>query len=335
MNRRRVKKTAAVPPTELPTAYGQTRLTLLDVDPFTVHAAWEITPRDRAAAEKKFGAPATAYIWVLRFHDERDGSAFDIPINPDAHSWYVQLLAADKTYHAELGPYAVPGEFVAVCRSNTITTPPAAPAPPQEPRWLAVTAGLDGAAPEREEEQKAEVRGQKSDSSQQTSASSGVLQDFPLAGSPLSVVGGAQLEPALAEALAAPYADFPLAEAPHAEVSTPVTPAEALALPAAVATLLAEKPAVATDTAAAPADTATALVAPAAVSAYPASSETVSSFSLGGGAAPAAITLELNAEVIVYGRAQPGQTLCVNGRAVPVNADGTFHVRWALPVAKP
>jgi hypothetical protein len=39
--------------------------------------------------------------------------------------------------------------------------------------------------------------------------------------------------------------------------------------------------------------------------------------------------------VIVYGRAQPGQTLRVNGREVPVNADGTFQVRWTLPVAKP
>jgi len=295
MKRRRAKKTAVVPPVDLPAAYGQTRLTLLDVDPFHVHAAWEITPRARAAAEEKFTAPATAFIWVLRFHDERAGSAFDIPINPDAHSWYVELLAADKTYHAELGPYSASGDFVAICRSNTITTPPAAPAPSQEPQWLAVIDDLEKAqrVAMPEEEQRSEVRSQKSENS------------------------GAQLEPTQAAPLDDPQEDFPLAEPPHAEVITPAETVEALGLPAAVAVVLEEKSAASTE------------------AARPASSDTVNSFSLGGGAAKATIELELNAEVIVYGRAQPGQTLCVNGRPVPVNADGTFHVRWALPVAKP
>lgn len=276
----------AVPQAELPTAYGQTRLTLLDVDPFHIHASWEITPRTRAAAEKKPSARAEAFIWALRFHDEQDGSSFDIPINPDAHSWYVELLAADKHYHAELGTCSASGVFEAVCRSNPLSTPPAAPAAQQEPQWAKVT-GTPGqaraaAAPEAEQpregrQQKAEVRDQGE---------------------------------------VAPEA-FPLAEPPHADVMTPVESTEALELPATMAVVLEEKPAATTAT-------------------VPSlSSDSVSSFSMGGRAEKAALELELNAEVIVYGRAQPGQTLRVNGRSVPVNDDGTFHVRWALPVAKP
>jgi hypothetical protein len=336
MKRSRAKKNTLAPPAELPAAYGQTGLTLLDVDPFHIHAAWEITPRARAAAERKFAKPATAFIWVLRFHDERDDSSFDIPINPDAGSWYVELLAADKTYHAELGPYSVPGDFVAVCRSNTLTTPPAAPAPLQELQWLAVTGALDQAqrvaAPEREAEQKSEVRSQKSESR-------GALQEFPLAAAPRTEIvtpvavaakvengqrtaaGGTQIEPGQATPLNGPQEDFPLAQPPHTEVVTPVENLGALEIPAAVVAALTGKAAAVS---AAPAEVARS-----------ASSEAVGSFSMGGGAAQAAIQLELNAEVIVYGRAQPGQTLCVNGRPVPVGADGTFHVRWALPVAKP
>ena len=330
MKRSRAKKIPLAPPAELPAVYGQTGLTLLDVDPFHIHAAWEITPRARAAAERKFARPATAFIWALRFHDERDGSSFDIPVNPDAGSWYVELLAADKTYHAELGPYSVPGDFVAVCRSNTLTTPPAAPAPPQEPQWLAVTGALDQArrvaAPELDQVQRPAVS-----DAQVAPAPAAVQgewrQEFPLSAPPQVEVimpiaaaaaqaqpiaaaeperaagGGAQVEPGQAVPLVGVQQDFPLAPPPHAAVVTPVT--------AAV------------------------WEAPATTPTPSASSEGVSSFSLGGGAAPAAIQLELNAEVIVYGRAQPGQTLCVNGRPVPVGADGTFHVRWALPVAKP
>ncbi len=301
MKRRRVQTTLA-PETGLPVAYGQTRLILLDVDPFHVHAAWELTPQDRAAAEQKYTDTPTAFVWILRFHDEGDGSSFDIPIDPAARSWYVELWAADKTYHAELGLRPAHGAFVPVCCSNTITTPPAAPAPEQEPQWLAVAGALEQAqvvgAPAMEEEaggQQSAVSGQRSAVSDQQSETG-----EPAAG----------VEPTPGDQ---PQV-FPLAEPPHAELVTPVETLADVAPPAAVAAVLEEK---------------------AATPAAAGSSENVSSFSLGGGAGPAALELELNADVIVYGRAPPGQTLRVNSRDVPVNADGTFQVRWTLPVAKP
>jgi len=70
------------------------------------------------------------------------------------------------------------------------------------------------------------------------------------------------------------------------------------------------------------------------------SSESVSSFGSGGSweiAGPkmaGTIDLRLNAEVVISGRAQPGQTVQVNGRWLKVGDDGTFSVRLALPVVK-
>ena len=292
--RRTKKLRLAQPPAELSAAYGQTRLTLLDVDSFHVHAAWEVTPRDRAAAEKKY---AGAFIWMLRFHDERAGTSFDIPIELDARSWYVELWAADKTYHAALGPCSTNGDFTAVCRSNTITTPPAATAPPQAPQWLTVTGALE----------------------QAQIVSAPQVEPSAVSSQPSAAVGGT--EPVFASPVETTAQDFPLAAPPHVEVVTPVGNLGALEIPTEAAAALTEK---------------SAEVAASAVEVAPTgSSEAVSSFSMGGGAEQAAIELEVNAEVVVYGRAQPGQTLRVNGRPVPVNDDGTFHVRWALPVAKP
>jgi hypothetical protein len=70
------------------------------------------------------------------------------------------------------------------------------------------------------------------------------------------------------------------------------------------------------------------------------SSEGVSSFGSGGSwdvgrrDGKSAIDLKLNAEVVVSGRAQPGQTVQMNGRWLKVNADGTFSMRLALPVIR-
>ncbi len=51
-------------------------------------------------------------------------------------------------------------------------------------------------------------------------------------------------------------------------------------------------------------------------------------------AGPPAIDLRMNAEIVLSGRAQPGQTIQLNGQWITVNSDGTFTVRLALPIAR-
>ncbi len=144
----------------LPDAYGRSRVVLLAVDPFHLHAYWEVTPEDRrrATEELELGPADEPPIWALRFYDvtylEFDGknahSSFDVPVELGAKNWYVELWSAEKCYFVELGPRS--GEhFVAACRSAPVQVPRADPSPRYEPVWGAVEPGgsrlVPGASP--------------------------------------------------------------------------------------------------------------------------------------------------------------------------------------------
>ena len=283
------------PKTELPAAYGVTRLRLMELDPYHIHAFWEVTPQDRQVAIKKAKSGKVAPAWALRFHDMGDGSSFDIPIDLAAGNWYVDLWAADKTYEAELGLLAVNGRFISVCRSNIARTPTAAPAPHDTVQWLQVEGAFEKMTPVSEPVQPVSLTPPEPVSAPVPAVQP--EQHFPIVAPPVTISTSAA-EPG-----------------EQVEVSTPIA-ATAEAVPLVTATAESPQP----------------------ISSF--SFESAGSFGLGSEGlgvekvAPS-INLELNAEVVVYGRAQPGQTLRVNGRWVPVNADGTFHVRWALPTAKP
>jgi hypothetical protein len=118
----------------------------MEIEPFWVHAYWEVTPQDRLQAAQQAGAIGPAGQWVLRFYD-LSGSArldptgrdfFDLPVDLEAGRWYVNLWSGDKSYCAELGLVPASAGFIPVCRSNVITVPPSAPPHGGEPRWLKV-----------------------------------------------------------------------------------------------------------------------------------------------------------------------------------------------------
>ena len=139
MKRRRKKTRELVlappeePPAELPSRYGRTRVTLMEVDPLHIYACWEVTPEDEERAVRALPGRPTS--WALRFHDQEAGGVFDIPIELASACWYVELWADEKTYVAEIGPLDAKGTFFPVCRSNAARTPRATPAPRYEPRW--------------------------------------------------------------------------------------------------------------------------------------------------------------------------------------------------------
>jgi hypothetical protein len=134
---------------ELPDSYGHSRVVLLAVDPFHVHAYWEMTLPDRIHARELLSPlwENEAPIWVLRFYDvtsiDFDGnnarSTFDIAVSPSARNWYVELWSSDKSYFAELGP-RFGEQFVPVCRSNVVRIPRSEPPPPREPEWQVMPA---------------------------------------------------------------------------------------------------------------------------------------------------------------------------------------------------
>jgi hypothetical protein len=157
---RRTRSTASAPHevepevqelTELPSSYGQTRLTLMGIDPFWVHAYWEVTPHDREAVMAQLGSERASAHWVLRFYDvtciDFDGSnahsSFDQPVDLAANNWYVNLWSSEKTYCADIGARVPSGRFAAACRSNFVQTPRADESPHYRPEWLRVEGGFD------------------------------------------------------------------------------------------------------------------------------------------------------------------------------------------------
>jgi len=111
----------------------KTRLVLLAVDPYLVHAYWSVTPEalDQARTEPEEGRA------VLRFFDLGEESWFDVTIDLRARSTYVRLWAPDKTYFAELGLRGGEHDFISIARSNTVQTARAWPVLAVEEKFVA------------------------------------------------------------------------------------------------------------------------------------------------------------------------------------------------------
>ncbi len=127
----------------------------MEVDPLHVHAYWEVTAGDRAAAVEKLGGETDPVKWVLRFHEillkraaERAGGRiFDVDVDLAPGSWYVTLPAAGGSYQAHLGPVGAGGRFVAACSANTVHAPRPGASLRYAPRWMRVgAAGVRRAA---------------------------------------------------------------------------------------------------------------------------------------------------------------------------------------------
>jgi hypothetical protein len=122
------------------------RLTLLEVDPWRVHAYWTVAEADLAAARAALGASGPDAPLVLRFADLSPGAPegaaphprFDVEVERARNSWYVGLWRDAKHYVAELGLRVPDGRFVALVRSNEVVTPRAGPSPELDFRHLEV-----------------------------------------------------------------------------------------------------------------------------------------------------------------------------------------------------
>ena len=342
-----------VPPPEsedLPARYGRTRLTLVEIEPHWVHAYWEVTVEDHAKAVERCGAAADQAAWVMRFYDvtgvQFDGAnardTFDVPVDLSAGNWYVNLWAGGKTYCAEIGLRASDGVFAVVSRSGDVHVPADSASPRVETEWMKVEAasGMMERAPEPPPQPASSVP-----------AEAGIVSPpspFPLEEAPSPETAPAVMAETVAAETASPsvVADMPEAF-PLPTVAPPPTGAPAGVSDADLGyARLLEPPAphgnhsghATAETSAPASQDAPPSGQPAEAQEMSPSSHSVGRFGMSSGAFGAgesapSIKLELNADIIIYGRAVPGQTVEVCGRMVKVNADGTFSVRMALPLA--
>ncbi|MCX8036981.1 MAG: DUF4912 domain-containing protein [Candidatus Sumerlaeia bacterium] len=136
---------------ELPREYGDTKLVLMVRDPEWLFFYWEIGKDVR----QMLGLAPEGFIerLVVRLHDitgveEFNGlnslAWYEIPITGGAVSWYVNVPKTDCEWCAEIGVLNDQGEFIQICRSNTVRTPrnSIAESSAEDTEWMSVSEEL-------------------------------------------------------------------------------------------------------------------------------------------------------------------------------------------------
>ncbi len=129
-----------------PQPISDTRLVLMEIDPYKVHAYWNVDESDLAYIQKRLGKSLKDAQLVLRMYDisyiHYDGtnahSHFDIEIQGLRNNWYIDLWSSAKSYCADLGFRLPRGDFHAIAHSNIIHIPRDSQSPLFEKKGLLV-----------------------------------------------------------------------------------------------------------------------------------------------------------------------------------------------------
>jgi len=137
--------TGTLPARELPSGYGDNLIRLQVRDPNYMYAYWEIRAEVEAAALARLGSSRADIRSVLRVYDltqSRDQkNFFDITLANMAADWTIGVKP-NCSYVVELGLLHRDGRFVALARSNEVTTPRDGMSDVLDEEW----AGLDSEA---------------------------------------------------------------------------------------------------------------------------------------------------------------------------------------------
>lgn len=141
------KRITLVDDYQLPPHYDTTRLVLMAKDPYWIYAYWEIAPASIANLKNKIGYEAEQARITLRMYDitfiefngKNANSYFDIEVGPYTNSWYINLWSDNVSFCADIGVKTASGEFYTLARSNYIQTPRASYSPRTEQIWMRVS----------------------------------------------------------------------------------------------------------------------------------------------------------------------------------------------------
>jgi hypothetical protein len=291
---------------EFPRLTERTCLVLLDVDPGQLQAQWQIAPADLAEATAAFPASATGVrlqlrLWPAGAGHEQPPTALFSPSSPTAGQEGSARLRVDglgAEYQAELGLTSDDGGWLLLARSNRVRLPRPAAQPAQLPR--AANAPATGRVPSRRD--------------------LGGTASPPAPGPPLAV------DPTLADSGVGLRPVFPNPardggrgpSGPFPRVNTGLEPisrgAESTPLPPGRASRADEQ-------------TGRDYTLPLFPDQDPNRAVSSPELSRRGREPP---RLELHAELLVYGTAEPGSVVRLFGRDLRVGAGGRFFVRHAL-----
>jgi hypothetical protein len=111
-------------PFEFPQGYGDNRIVAMVRDPYWIYTYWEINHKRRNEIMAEIGeAEFNRSRECLRVYDVESWDYFDIEISGGARNWYVRIPSPNRTYCIDIGYKTTDGRFIAVARSNFVTTP--------------------------------------------------------------------------------------------------------------------------------------------------------------------------------------------------------------------
>jgi hypothetical protein len=330
----------------LPESYGTGKLYLIPRDPHWLYAHWDI-PSEQQRQYNQLSA--SNHLLVRVQSDAAEAPAKEIHVHPESRHWFVHVDAAATAYGAQLGYYQADGQWQTVASASPASTPPEMASPNKAVQFA--TIDVSSAPPAQPEP-----------------FAAGSLPHLPAA---QSLPPPAESQPPLTSArpptiLAGQYTTAPRAlellrphrvgwipafEAglafPELEARPGLAagrgPSEGAQLQVPNVELAAQPPELATSDFAGfwTPEKEQALAALLGVRRQTIDSLTLAEW-LGETpaisspldnppAAPRDFWLNVNAEIVVYGAAEPDATVLVAGQAVQLRDDGTFSLRVALP----
>ena len=126
---------------ELPAGYGDHSIYLLIRDPYWIYAYWEIQRDKQEDALRRLGGDWAKVQSILRVYvlngDSSGSGFFDVTLGNDADSWYIEVQP-NGSYVVEIGLLHEDGRFIALARSNTVTTPRAGMSEVLDEQWMGI-----------------------------------------------------------------------------------------------------------------------------------------------------------------------------------------------------
>lgn len=126
------------------------RLVVMVRDPFWLHAYWELSRRSIQRAQAALGHDWHVSQPVLRVYEViRDGTTNagkqhlrDIEVHGGVNNWYIDVQEPPKSFQLEIG-YRAGERFLALARSNRVTTPQAGANDSFDRNWAEVAKDFD------------------------------------------------------------------------------------------------------------------------------------------------------------------------------------------------
>jgi hypothetical protein len=126
---------------ELPGRYGDHFIYLMIRDPYWLYAYWEIRKEVEERALRELGSDWNAVRSILRvYHIADRGRApgyFDVALRDMAEAWYLEVQP-NSTYVVEIGLLHRDGRFIALARSNEVTTPRSGMSEILDENWMGI-----------------------------------------------------------------------------------------------------------------------------------------------------------------------------------------------------